>query len=176
MRGRARDDHDEDVEEPEEVPRRQPRRPLRPRKVSRGMPLWLILLLVLLPVLAGAGVLIYFLVFQPQEEKQQARERFLGEWQAPAPKPDWPILRLKVTEGELVLTGIDPRSGKSGAEKMNWKITKIKKGVLTVHLRRPQADKDADWTVEFDGEDRMRVANVGSSSPTWVYTRLGRRP
>jgi hypothetical protein len=165
-----RDRHEEEEDWDEDRPLRRPRKKGR----SLGVPPFLIVIALLLPVLAGAGFLLWWLVLEPMEETQKVRSRLLGEWEATAPEATWLQLHLRITEGELVMTGKDTRSGKSGAEKMNWQVTRVKKGVVSIHLRRSTAEKDNDWSVEFDSDDQMRVTTVGSTIPTRVFKRLGK--
>jgi hypothetical protein len=170
-----RSTYEEDDWVEDDRPRRRPRRKRR----SSGIPAVVVLLgIFFVLILLGGGLALAIVLSSKRGDAEKgmdadkAKERLLGEWEWTPPNSPTKVFRLRLTKDEAVMSGEDTRTHAGGSESMRWEVEKVQKGTVVIRLRRPQAERDSVWSIEFDGDDRLRVTTVSSPDvPVRVFTR-----
>jgi hypothetical protein len=160
-----------DEDEYDDRPRKKRRKP----KKRGGFPGWLLALLIVL-VLAGAGVTIVVLVLQGKDDLlAKACERWQGTWDGTSREHPSLRLRMEIFPDKLRFGAVNIKVNEGGTFTHIWKPLRATGNVLVIRQHREGSDLSFDWSIEFKSDDQMSITALSNMRTLGDYTRVGAR-
>ena len=148
----------------------------RPKSKKRGgFPAWLLALLIVL-LLAGAGVTVLVLVLQGKDDPlAKACERWQGTWQGTSREHPSLRLRMEIFPDKLRFGAVNIKINQGETFTHIWKPLRATGNVLVIRQHREGSDLSYDWSIEFKSDDQMSVTALSNMRTLGDYTRVGPR-